>query len=282
MMLSARVSRWWVIISVSLLAPLLFLLLASVLGRWLAMIREETLGLAPPFFFLHLSSFILVVGGIIWGLGKLRPRDTGFIGSYVRVGLMVMLGVWFCTQVILSVVALIQQGRIQIEGAWFENGWTVFGAFAGNLFGTALFEETTYRGFLLPQLYFKLGGDRARVHRSKLALAALGSALIFSLTHVPALLFGNPTPMQIMAVFLFTLAGGLFGAGLYLRTRNLFVVMGLHALVNAPTPLIETTESVAMGITLGLGLLLIWVWPRITRAIPAWAASPLTRPEETT
>jgi membrane protease YdiL (CAAX protease family) len=63
-----------------------------------------------------------------------------------------------------------------------------------------------------------------------------------------------------------TLAG-LFGAVLYLRTRNLLVVTGIHALVNAPTPLVATPAS-PFGITLALSAALWIAWPHLDRRAP--------------
>jgi TctA family transporter len=49
------------------------------------------------------------------------------------------------------------------------------------LVGIPLYEEVAFRGFLFPQLYLKLGG----AYRARLWVAAIISALLFALMHLP-------------------------------------------------------------------------------------------------
>lgn len=61
------------------------------------------------------------------------------------------------------------------------------------------------------------------------------------------------------------LAPGLLGvvfALVYLRTGNLFIAVGLHALVNAPTLLFAGSSIPAM-VMLAMVALVLLIWPRL-------------------
>nr|WP_240955921.1 CPBP family intramembrane glutamic endopeptidase [Wenzhouxiangella sp. XN79A] len=128
------------------------------------------------------------------------------------------------------------------------------------LLGTALFEESFFRGFLLPQLYLRLGVIASE--RMRLAAAVVISALVFSPWHLPTLLINQdlePTALFAQLVNLF--GAGVLLAVLYLRTGNLWVTMAVHALVNAPTLLLASPVSGSM-LAGTLGVALIIAWPR--------------------
>jgi membrane protease YdiL (CAAX protease family) len=58
------------------------------------------------------------------------------------------------------------------------------------------------------------------------------------------------------------MAVGVLLALLYLRTRNLLLVVGVHALINTPTLVVATPFSVE--IVEVLAVLVLLVWPRLT------------------
>lgn len=85
------------------------------------------------------------------------------------------------------------------------------------------------------------------------------SQLFFALIHLPMLVNkgGN-----ILLPLLWTVLGGIFLAVLYLRTENLLLVVGLHALMNKPTLLIHPSFPPQIVIAAFMILLLLcWqVW----------------------
>lgn len=59
-----------------------------------------------------------------------------------------------------------------------------------------------------------------------------------------------------------TFLPGVFFAAIYVRTRNLWVAGGVHALLNAPTPLVAPVVSPERTLVLST-LLLMLVWPKL-------------------
>jgi membrane protease YdiL (CAAX protease family) len=101
-------------------------------------------------------------------------------------------------------------------------------------------EETFFRGFLLPQLRIKFAHLNTPA-----AVAIVASQLLFALYHLPNLVMGNsghvgtaPTEIAVQLGLDFLI--GVVYAALYLLTRNLFLVIGIHALQNAGTSLVAT------------------------------------------
>ena len=109
--------------------------------------------------------------------------------------------------------------------------------------GNALFEEIAYRGFLFPQLYLRLAGCGSA--RKRLGLALLISQGLFALSHIPNRIYLGMTPSEIALDLLMLLGWGTIYTLIYLRTDNLFIVVGIHALGNTPTTLFKTPPLLA-------------------------------------
>lgn len=205
---------------------------------------------------------LVVVGGILVGHGRLRPAELGLVRAHLPVALAVTAGFWLATQVVLVLASLLHTGSLVLHPQWHDPGTLMMLTFlAAMLLGTPLYEEVAFRGFLFPQLYQKIrGAQRARV-----ALAGAASAALFALGHVPTrLLISQVTGATLLSHLAVLTLAGLFGVALYLRTGNLLVVTGIHALVNAPTQMVTAPIS-PFPITLVLSAGLWLAWPRFRR-----------------
>lgn len=208
---------------------------------------------------------VLVVGLLLL-VGRLRPRDVGLVLSDRRNGLLFTIA---CFVLIQAGVALAASAAA-VPGV--VNDWVGYGArttlslLVAQLFGNALLEEIAFRGFLLPQIFLKLrrGGVAA------LVLAALGSQALFALAHVPNRVWvAGVAPTELPGYLLLLFVIGLWFASIYLLTRNLFAVVGLHALVNVPMlrPVGGGDAGLDMTMALvylvvSLGLAALWAWSR--------------------
>lgn len=206
----------------------------------------------------------MIVLGIVLADRALHPEDLGLRRRDLAAGASVLMGLWVTIQ-FASWIGLILEGS---PPAWHPN-WTdpgpgfVLGFLLAMVLGTALFEETVFRGFLLPQLALRLPEGWPGQRRTLVALVL--SALIFSVWHVPTLWIHQDLTAPAMAFRLVHLTGaGLLLGLLYLRTGNLFVTMAVHALVNAPTLLLATPLSGSLLAGM-LGLTLILFWPGLRR-----------------
>ena len=203
-----------------------------------APVNHATAGVITPIVLAALVQLVVLVGGVMVLMGRLNARDLGLERqAFVNAG-VVMLLVWGLAQV--ATVLL---------------GWSGLAPFAPNpdlatlplpflvgkqldaIVGSAFIEEVMYRGFLMTQLV--LLAQRRWPGRPGLSLG-LGvgvTQLYFGINHIPAALRMHlPTAEIAMYIVHAALAGALFAA-LYLRTGNLFVAVGAHAIVNSPASL---------------------------------------------
>jgi hypothetical protein len=266
---SRLAARTWVLVVVIVGVPVLYPVLATALNLvsrpWLATVTQ----IFPAFAILHLLAFALVICGVVVGLGGQRFHDLGLRPALFSPGVMVAVAVWCVAQIVLVAIVLVTSGGLAVHSAWREQGGTLLVTFAGNLIGTALFEEVTYRGFLLPELYQKLKRPDRRIDRWRLAVALVVGGVCFALAHLPVFLIQQRPPQVIAAVAVMLTLAGVFGGVLYLRTGNLFTVIGIHALYNSPLPVVECSPKLASGVILVLGILLAVVGRRL-----AWQSRP--------
>ncbi|MFT3892497.1 MAG: CPBP family glutamic-type intramembrane protease [Anaerolineales bacterium] len=198
---------------------------------------------------------ILLFSIIAFGWGKLRPSDVGLDWKKLRQGLLLTLLIWVITQAIILLINWIN-GDIHLDPRWSERGVTVvLGALIAQLAGNAFFEETAYRGFYLSQFYVH---NQAKVERERLAWAILCMAGLFAASHLPNRIFMGYSLADFPQDFLLLFMWGLFFSAVYLVSGNLFLAMGVHALMNQPTMITEATFPAGMLVsTVGLIIVII-------------------------
>ena len=206
---------------------------------------------------------LLVVGGLIFWLGGLRPRQVGLVPGKLPVAVAVTFGMWLLMQAIQLVSALLSDGTFQVSPAWSGGGATVLvGMLLAQLFGTALVEEIIFRGYLLTQVREKLHRRWLGSARRALIPALLISQFSFAVFHLPGHIASGLGPVDIVIDLVrLTLLGTLF-ALLYLRTGNLFIGIGIHSLSNNPTALFVPDPNQDSLLALAFGALIIIFWPR--------------------
>src|SRR5690606_32107815 len=74
----------------------------------------------------------------------------------------------------------------------------------------------------------------------RFAAALLISQVAFALSHIPNRIYLRMSPGDIVIDLLMLVGWGVLYTLLYLRTDNLFLVVGVHALGNTPTTLFAT------------------------------------------
>jgi membrane protease YdiL (CAAX protease family) len=202
-----------------------------------------------------------IVGVLLW-YEKLSLQDIGIAWRKLPFAMLLWVGIWLLIQAIELVAGLLLRGNAEIDPAWGGGGLAIIALLVGHLLGTALYEEMAFRGFLLRQCFVSL--DRWMKNRQVLstALAILVSQLAFTLLHAPWKLLTQDWSMTMVGELSGVLLTGIIYSLLYLRTDNLFLVMGVHALGNAPTSLI--TPTIGTPSLLLLFIVVIWIlWPRM-------------------
>lgn len=214
--------------------------------------------------------------------GRLSFREFGWRREYLVPGVAGAVMLWFVMQAIETIANLAINGEFQLSSWTAAGAATAAGVLIGQALGTAVSEETFFRGFLLPQLRLKFSGMKGAF---AIALAVVLSQLAFSLFHVPNLVLGLSGKVgsgfsEIAMQLAIDLAIGLVYAAVYIRTRNLFLVMGIHALQNAGTSFVATPLDPALVmLMLAIAVFAATYAPSIARRLRGATPAPrMTRP----
>lgn len=184
-----------------------------------------------------IAALVLV---IILGVGRLRLYDIGLVRRNIMPGLVYTVGLWLVAQIVHLLAGLATYGTVSLNAEWLTYGvGFMIGLLLTQIFGNALFEEIAYRGFLVPQLYLRLERLRDRPWK-RLFAALLISQTAFALSHIPNRIYLGMSAGDIAIDLLMLVGWGILYALLYLRTDNLFLVVGVHALGNTPTTIFAT------------------------------------------
>ena len=133
--------------------------------------------------------------------------------------------------------------------------------------GGAFIEEIVYRGVLLPQLLLLLAAVTRWRTGTVVVAAVFGSQLYFALAHLPAAVTVYAAPWTGTALYLTqVLFVGIFFAVVYWRTGNLFVAIGLHALINFPGELfVARIDPFFLSLVVCCGIVI--AWPYLNRSL---------------
>ena len=227
-------------------------------STWLDPVARATHGWIQPTLVVNAGLIVLLIAGVLGLGGRLSPRRL--IGPLKQAvpALLWTCGLWGITQFVGVVVLAIQSG-LMFDPSWNTYGvsW-VLGGLLAQLAGNALFEEIAYRGFLLPQAYRRLRAIRRPALR--IFAAVLISQAVFALIHIPNRIY-TALPLASYPMDLLRLLGlGALFAVIYLRTGSLLLAVGIHALLNRPTSLVDFPSSSTVLLVLTGVLLIVWPW----------------------
>lgn len=225
---------------------------------------------------------LLTVGVVAIWYGGLELKDLGVNPSKIPVAVGITIGCWLL-YLLAQLAGGLVFGNLTLHSTWTDPGVTAtIGKAIGFFFGNAPFEELAFRGFLLVQLYLLLDGKWWQANPLGRTITAIaGSSLIFTLFHIPAFLWGGIGLQTLGSIFVYAVALSL----VYLRTQNIFLAMGFHALANFSVPLLSIVET---GPFTGYwefawlipGLIIVLLWPRLPMRSDETSTSPRssTRP----
>ena len=210
-----------------------------------------------------LSWIVLIGGGMLWA-GRLRLDDVGLSVDRLRDAWPVLLGLWLVVQMGHAALGTAAGELVLVASSAPQTLPQALGLRIQAVVGSGLLEEVLYRGFLLVQLFAWLRGRMDR--ETALTWAVVLSSVYFGLNHIPAYLRAGLAPVEL-AVFVgqAMMVGALFGM-LFLRTGNLFVVAGAHALINDPIPLFATVVDPAVLVLVAVSGLVL-AWPLLSRRV---------------
>ena len=250
-------SALWFVSAWFPLAPLVALQHAS--GGWI------------PVTLLASGGIGLVQLPILFGPGRRAPAEVGWHWRDLPAGLGAGLVLWGLMQAPSLGAWLAGTAPLAVHPAWAAGIGIALGPLLAQLVGTALMEETVFRGFLWRELARRFGGGRRGAWAG-----ALASQALFALLHVPIRLSQGASGVELA-----TMVAGLFVVGLvfvavYATTGNLFVAVAVHALGNAPTLAFESPGAPTMWLLGGtLALIGLAVWTRRHRPATPTPDTPL-------
>jgi membrane protease YdiL (CAAX protease family) len=227
----------------------------DALGRWLERMDGSDAWLAPVAY--PLLALILVLFGVVH-VGGLRGADLGWRRTAAMQAAVATVLFWLFSQVALRFLGARDDGRLGgLDWTTLPSSYLVT-SFLVHVLGSALAEETFFRGILLPQVYLRCA--RVVPRALALALAIVVSNALFLLSHVPVL-WSQPTLDPGLAGQLLWIGG--FGAILtvvFLVSRNVFLCVGLHALWNSRPAVFAVRWEDQEAIWYGLTAVLVVGW----------------------
>lgn len=204
---------------------------------------------------------LIVFSILIFVIGKHNLFSVWFTEEKLKIALLPVFVIWLLSQIITIAGTYYSKGELSFIG----NINTLAGNLIGQLFGNAAFEELIYRGILFLQFYILL---THRITKKKaLVISIVVSQILFALIHIPNRLLINQVDNLSLDLI------GLFLAGvvltiIYIRSENLVFVIGIHALINQPFNIIDTTFPMNMSIYIFI-ILTILLWNKIVPTTPA-------------
>ncbi|MEK5253393.1 CPBP family intramembrane glutamic endopeptidase [Paenibacillus sp. FSL F4-0125] len=166
-------------------------------------------------------------------IAKLSPSDIGLRKNKLLAGLIGTLLFWLAINIVDLGMTLLTHSSLTFNNDIFTNSNVVFGGFLGQIFGNALLEEVLFRGFLLVQIYLLLNKvKKVKNNTSRIVYAMLISQSIFAAIHIPNRIYSGLVGMDFVYDFIVLVILGVIFSLLYVLTKNLFFVIGVHSLMN--------------------------------------------------
>lgn len=234
-------------------------------NHWLSPLSRATLGLINVTLQANLLYLAVIIVGLIFVIGRMRPADVGWRSDRLPAAVVYTLILWGVANLLVVAVLLAKGVPLAFNESWTKPGPTkTIGAFVAQIFGNALDEETIFRGFLTVQVMLLLRrfGETTAV----IAAVVLVQAFFASI-HIPMLLTNGASWSDILETLPVLFLAGVVLAAIYLATGNLFVAVGAHALTDAYMLLPRDAFGLADNfgfVYLGLGFAgaLLWRFAR--------------------
>lgn len=200
---------------------------------------------------------------LVFGPGRQRPSDVGWVPAALLPALGLTLVAWLAMNASTAMTAGFTGTPLEWNAGWARGG-ALPGALIAQLSGNALIEETLFRAWLWPQLALRFA--RRMRQGPAWVLALVASQSLFALMHIPVRLAAGAEVAALGGLLLTVFVVGVVFALLYAATRNLFFVIGVHALGNAPSLLFDAQGPAPTLVLLGVATLIALGWWRFRAA----------------
>ncbi len=202
---------------------------------------------------------IFIVSIIVFYFGKLDLKSIWLTPNDIKIALFPLALIWVISNLAVILFGFLASGQIL-----FIDRFNFFiGRFAGQIFGNAPFEEIVFRGVFFVQLYllFKLKTSNNKA----IILAVIFSEIFFATVHIPNRIWINKVDNLLFETL------GLFIAGIFLNlifiyTRNLAYLIGIHAMANFPVIFFKAPSQTTYYTTYVLILVVTLLWKKLVPA----------------
>ena len=259
---SKPVTVWIVVLAVGIHLALKVLFFGNSFSAWFAPVVLATGGIVSLSTIAIWVEIIFVIGLVVFGLGRQGCSDLGLTRRGFASALPILITLWAVGLLAVAIANVGAGGRVEMLTAGELS--PLIGSALENAGSAAVFEELFYRGFLLTQVFLLLRGRTGMSATGAMLTSVIVTQVFFGLNHIPALIMAGDSPIHI-AIFVLQIAlvGCMFCA-LYLHTENLFLCIGMHALINEPLLLIASSIP-AQVVMLGVALFAIAAVPAFAR-----------------
>ncbi len=203
----------------------------------------------------NLSS-IAIFSVLIFSIGKLNLASMLISKSKAKTGLKWIFIIWFTAQLLSILISYLSVGNIVLSTDLVR----LTGSFLAQLFGNAPFEEMIFRGLFFLQLYLILSAKMS--NKRAVIYSMTGSQLLFALIHIPNRLLINQVDNLVLDLLAIFLVGIVFVL-IYIKTNNLVFVIGIHALINIPFNITNSSFQVEIAI-ISLAIVITIFWNKLT------------------
>lgn len=236
-----------------------------------------TEGIVDSLFVLSLIKVAFVGFGVMFWIGQFRGRHLGLGWKKFKTGVLATFFIWAMLQLIIVAYDMITASELGYFSNWQGTGSiNIIGGFILYAIGKAFFDELTYRGLLLPQLHLKCQRYLKLDPRIILGIAIIISQTIYLIIQLPLISLFTSTSISSAMTFTSLFFLSIISSLIYLRTKNLYITIGLHAIWYQPifvaAPAIPHTFILVL---LAIGFIL--VWPLLPNTSSITATWPLER-----
>ncbi|MNO83688.1 CAAX amino terminal protease self- immunity [compost metagenome] len=196
----------------------------------LSVIAKSTNGWINETLTANLIGLVLEVVIFLGMIAKVSLSDLGLKKNKLLAGIIGTLLFWLAINIVDLGITLLTHSRLSFNNDIFSHSNVVLGKLLGQFFGNALLEEILFRGFLLVQMYLLL--QKINSNTSRIVYAMFISQSIFAAIHIPNRIYSGLVGMDFVYDFMILVILGVLFSLLYVLTKNLFFVIGVHALMN--------------------------------------------------
>ena len=251
-------------------ALILFLIFVSEIGlNWLyvhflfpafSVPASLTYNLMQPLFVLSLLKVAFIILGVVFWIGKFTPHHIGATLSDFSAGMISAFFLWAVLQLgMVLISSLSPEGLTFLTGQSGVNPLFLLGTFVLFALSKALYDEIIYRALVLPQFLIKARRFINLPPAATLTIAVLGSQIIYLIIQLPLISMvhndGSSLTLTLLSFFLLSV----LNAVVFLRTHNIFIAVGIHALWFYPLFVVNTSiPQEYLLVAIGLGLIALW------------------------